>query len=102
MLRKQTRMGPAIMNKASNSSKATELNRRHFLRDCGLQIGTIALASLLGEHGASAQHPTPRPPPFAPKAKRVIFLFMAGGPSHLDLFDPKPLLQQYHGKPLPP
>src|ERR1043165_5499569 len=89
------------------------ITRRHFLRDCGLQIGTIALASLLGGDtgfGQSPNHPitqspdplAPRSPHFTPKAKRVIFLFMAGGPSHLDLFDPKPLLQKYHGQPLPP
>src|SRR5258708_2572729 len=95
------------------SQSLQSVTRRHFLRDCGLQIGTIALASLLGDSAAIAQSPnhpitqspdplTPKPSHFAPKAKRVIFLFMAGGPSHLDLFDPKPLLQKYHGQPLPP
>ena len=44
----------------------------------------------------------PRKPHFAPKAKNVIFLFMEGGPSQMDLFDPKPELQKWHGKPLPP
>jgi hypothetical protein len=88
-----------------------EISRRHFLRDCGLQIGTMALGSLLAGSSAAqgSRLPTQRPPDplaprkghFTPKAKRVIFLFMAGGPSHLDLFDNKPLLREYQGKPLP-
>ena len=92
-----------------NPSNLHTFTRRHFLKDCGLQIGAIALATLLAEQTAlpNTRHPmpdplSPRPSHFAPKAKRVIFLFMAGGPSHLDLFDPKPLLQKYHGQPLPP
>ena len=83
--------------------------RRHFFRNCGVGVGTAALASLLAREaqGADASRSgavnplAPRPPHFAPKAKRVIFLFMAGGPSQLDLFDPKPKLWELHGKPVP-
>jgi len=64
------------------------------------------LAGLLGEEGRSEaidpRNPlAARPPHFAPKAKRVIFLFMHGGPSQMDTFDYKPLLNRDHGKPLP-
>jgi hypothetical protein len=80
-------------------------SRRMFLRDCAGGIGTIALANLLGREGRAAetqQHPlSPRAPHFAPKAKNVIFLFMEGAPSQMDLFDPKPELRKWHGKPLP-
>jgi hypothetical protein len=84
------------------------LTRRHFFGRSATGIGTVALASLLNErlfandvdtslktHGAlPALH-------FAPKAKRVIYLFMSGGPSHIDLFDYKPKLKEYHGSELP-
>jgi uncharacterized protein (DUF1501 family) len=80
--------------------------RRHFFRECGVGVGKMALASLLLEgQGRGASTPTDpmavRPPHFAPKAKRVIYLFMAGAPSQLDLFDPKPELTRYDGKPVP-
>ncbi len=83
--------------------------RRDFLRRAGGGFGLIALASLLAENGLlaaaeeapSANPLAPRPPHFAPEAKRVIFLFMAGGPSHLETFDPKPELQRLHGERLP-
>ena len=79
-------------------------NRRRFLRECAGGIGTIALADLL--HGAAPVKRTdplaPRAPHFAPKAKSVIFMFMEGGPSQMDLFDPKPALRKYNGQPLPP
>ncbi|WP_435006858.1 DUF1501 domain-containing protein [Tundrisphaera lichenicola] len=82
------------------------VTRRHFYRDCGLGIGKIALASLLvgsrSSLAAQASNPLePRPPHFAPKAKRVIYLFMAGAPSQLDLFDHKPDLMKFDGKPVP-
>jgi hypothetical protein len=80
--------------------------RRSFLRDCGAGMGTLALARLLGLDGrlAAATRENPlavKPPHFAPKAKNVIFMFMEGGPSQMDLFDPKPELQKWHGKSLP-
>ncbi|MFN3324943.1 MAG: DUF1501 domain-containing protein [Bryobacteraceae bacterium] len=80
-------------------------SRRNFLRDCAGGIGTIALAHLLGIEGRAAEpvNPmAPKKPHFAPRAKNVIFLFMEGAPSQMDLFDPKPKLREWHGKPLPP
>src|SRR5262245_29864301 len=82
-------------------NQPTNIARRHFLRDCGVGLGGIALASLL-EQTAAASPLAPRPPHFAPKAKHVIHLFMAGAPSQLDLFDHKPELAKLEGKPLPP
>lgn len=85
-------------------SDPTSVSRRWFLRDCGIGLGTIALADLLGS-GASAASPTdplaPKGPHHEPKAKRVIFLFMAGGPSQPELFDYKPKLAELDGT-LPP
>jgi hypothetical protein len=73
--------------------------RRDFFLKCGGGLGMMALAQLL----QADQNPlSPRAPHFAPKAKNVIFLFMEGGPSQIDLFDPKPALQKWHGTPLPP
>ncbi|MBY0513467.1 MAG: DUF1501 domain-containing protein [Gemmataceae bacterium] len=66
--------------------------RRAFLRGLGGSVGLLGLTSYLG--AADAAPPAPH---FRPRAKRVIFLFMAGGPSHLDLFDPKPALAKYAG-----
>jgi len=80
--------------------------RRQFFGNSGLSLGAIALASLLNEGeaaGANAlTHPlSPKPPHFPAKAKSVIFLFMAGGPSQLELFDYKPKLQQLDGQIVP-
>ena len=86
----------------------TPLSRREMLRRCASGFGYLGLASLLAEEfaqtaraGEDANPLAVRPPHFAPKAKRVIFLFMSGGPSHVDLFDPKPRLATDNGKPLP-
>jgi hypothetical protein len=85
-------------------------SRRDFLRRSGCGFGGLALAHLLGLDGLSARgapmpsplNPlAPRPAHFAPRAKRVIFLFMEGGPSHIDLYDPKPALDKLAGKPMP-
>ena len=83
--------------------------RRRFLRDCAGGLGMIALGNLLSDHGLTAasevprlDHLAPKPPHFPGTAKNVIFLFMAGAPSQVDLFDPKPGLQKWDGKPLPP
>src|SRR3982750_3873013 len=89
--------GPLLLN---------SMNRRAFLNRFGMGLGGLALASLMspsqtrggsapGRQGALAA------PHFAPKAKRVIFLFMAGGPSQLETFDYKPLLNQRNGQELP-
>lgn len=80
-------------------------SRRMFLRDVAGGIGTIALAHLLGQEGRAATADNPlavKQPHFPAKAKNVIFLFMEGAPSQMDLLDPKPELQKWHGKPLPP
>ncbi|MCD6052397.1 MAG: hypothetical protein K0Q55_3815 [Verrucomicrobia bacterium] len=84
-----------------------EITRRHFFSRCGMGLGSIALAGLLGGQKASAEglklkNPlAPKAPHFAAKAKNVIFMFMAGGPSQLDLFDYKPKLVDLNGQPIP-
>src|SRR5437867_1930178 len=96
-----------------NSSRGNDMtfdhhNRRRFLQNSACGLGAIALGNLLAKEGRSAPAETPtvnplapKSPQFSPTAKNVIFLFMSGGPSQLDLFDPKPELQKWHGKPLP-
>ncbi len=82
-------------------------HRRHFFGKAATGIGGVALASLLNDklfaHGidAPASHGALPAFHFAPKAKRVIYLFMSGGPSHIDLFDYKPKLKSHHGEELP-
>jgi hypothetical protein len=79
-------------------------SRRECLRRLACGFGSVALAWLLAEEANAAETAdplAPRPPHFAPKAKRVIFLFMHGGVSHVDTFDPKPKLAEMNGKPLP-
>src|SRR6266508_2417177 len=88
-------------------------SRREFLRRAGGGLGILALASLLDHEGLLAAEPivneqspaagplAPRPPHFVPHARSVIFLFMSGGPSHVDLFDPKPDLIRLAGQPIP-
>lgn len=78
-----------------------DISRRHFLRDCGIGLGKVALASLLTEGAAAADPMRTKPGHFPARAKAVIHLFMAGAPSHLDLFDPKPELTRMDGQPLP-
>src|SRR4051794_13494440 len=95
-----------------------ELSRRQMLRESAGGFGLLALSGLLAEAftqasagasssaGRTAAVPSstplaPRSPHFAPAARRVIFLFMHGGPSQIDTFDHKPLLARDHGKPLP-
>jgi hypothetical protein len=86
------------------------LTRRGFLSRCGMGMGGLGLSSILGslapfESAARAENFTspllPKNAPLPGKAKRVIHLFMNGGPSHVDTFDPKPSLQKYAGKALP-
>ena len=76
-------------------SHAQSVKRRHFLLGGGLNLGAMALGSLLRGDESALSH-------VAPQAKRVIYLFMHGGPSQLDLFDHKPGLAKWHGKELPP
>jgi hypothetical protein len=81
------------------------LTRRELLRRSGMGVGMLGLAGLFtGETSAATTdlNPlAPKEPHFPARAKRVVHLFMNGGPSHVDTFDPKPLLTRYHGKPLP-
>lgn len=102
-------------------SKLQQQTRRHFFQDCGIGLGKIALASLMTssvsqseavgfparldstESASGTDSPyAPKAPHFPAKAKRVIYLFMAGAPSQLDLFDYKPKLKELEGKPIPP
>jgi hypothetical protein len=80
-------------------------SRREWLTRTGFGFGGLALAALLAEEGSAADPAAdplaPRKPHFAPKAKRVIHIFLEGGPSHLDTFDPKPALVKNAGKPIP-
>ena len=81
-----------------------ETTRRHFFERCGLGIGSMALGSLLGngQRSLAGGDPlSPKPGHFPAKARSVIYLFMAGGPSQFELFEPKPKLQEYHGQPIP-
>ncbi len=86
-----------------------QVNRRWFLEQCGVGLGLIALEQLLQDEGRAASPVKLTPvnplaskvPHFAPKARRVLFLFMAGAPSHLELFDNKPQLAKFDGT-LPP
>lgn len=74
--------------------------RRHLLKTSAVGFGHVALSALLGRT-ATAAPSEPQPAHIPARAKRVVFLFMKGGPSHVDTFDPKPLLTRDHGKPLP-
>ena len=91
-------------------SARQQVTRRWFFKECGVGLGSAALASLLGGGRAGAADLglaagtdplAPKAPHFAPKAKRVIYLFQAGAPSHLELFDSKPQLTKFNGT-LPP
>src|SRR5687767_9146500 len=95
-----------------NGPDTRPTSRRQFLRHAGGGFGMLALASLLHHDGLLAATPrtfgsvranpfAPKAPHFAGKAQRVIFLFMSGGPSHVDLFDPKPELVRLAGQPIP-
>ncbi|HEY2953592.1 MAG TPA: DUF1501 domain-containing protein [Verrucomicrobiae bacterium] len=84
------------------------VTRRQFFSRCGLGLGSIALASLLAERKVSGADTAaltnpmaPKPPHFGPRAKNIIYLFMAGGPSQLELFDYKPKLIDLNGQPIP-
>ena len=77
-------------------------SRRWFFEQCGVGLGAVALGHLMGESAQASVDPlAPKQPHFPPKAKNVIFLFMAGAPSHLELFDYKPQLAKFDGT-LPP
>jgi hypothetical protein len=81
--------------------------RRHFFSRCSMGLGSLALASLMADRGNAAPQPklrnplAPKPAHFPAKAKSVIFLFMAGGPSQLETFEHKPKLTELNGQPIP-
>ncbi len=95
------------MNSHWNDLMGTRISRREMLRASSAGFGSLALAGLLAEEAAAAvpgdsDNPLAlKAPHFQPRAKRIIFLFMHGGPSQVDTFDYKPLLQRDHGKPFP-
>ena len=93
----------------NQTARIHDVTRRHFFQDCGMGLGKIALATLLardsfafGEGNSTSATNALDSLHFPPRAKRVIFLFMAGAPSQLDLFDYKPRLKELEGKPIPP
>jgi hypothetical protein len=100
------------LNEACRTAAASYLRRRWFLKECGIGLAGIAAASLFHDEARGAKESganrlpetgplAPKSPHFQPKAKRVIYLFQAGGPSQLELFDYKPELQKRDGQ-LPP
>lgn len=104
---------PGILNKSLSVQQPRPLTRRQLLSRGGMGLGMIGLAGVLEESGllvpgnsagAATARPAPldpREPHFPARAKRVVHLFMNGGPSQVDTFDPKPALERYHGQPLP-
>jgi hypothetical protein len=98
------------MSRPTRNRVALPLCRRELLRRGGMGLGMLGLAGVLADQGlllpAARAEPTntaplaPKKPHFPGKAQRVVHLFMNGGPSHVDTFDPKPLLERFHGKPL--
>jgi Protein of unknown function (DUF1501) len=91
----------------SHTQLLRETTRRHFFSRCGIGVGTMALGSLLtrqtvGDLAADARNPlAPKQPHFPARATNIIFLFMAGGPSQLEMFDYKPKLTELNGQPIP-
>ncbi len=87
------------------SQKRRPTSRRDFLCNAGSGLGAIAFSSMLASQAKAAEGPLdplrPKQPHFHPTAKSVIWLFMEGGPSHIDLFDPKPELERLAGQPVP-
>src|SRR5579884_1302547 len=78
------------------------LTRREMLQRGGMGFGLLGLATVLQAETPSVVNPlAPKRPHFPGRARRVVHLFMNGGPSHVDTFDPKPALDRYHGRPLP-
>lgn len=87
--------------KKTKQESVPMIHRRHFLRESAAGLGALALGSLAAQEAAGSLASSQRTSQVVPRAKSVIFLFMAGGPSHVDLLDPKPLLQKLDGQPMP-
>lgn len=101
----------AVTNRERESGRALASSRREFLTTCASGAGFLAVADLLqretraadsGRSSATVNPLAPRPPHRAAQAKACIFISLIGGPSQVDLFDPKPKLNELHGQPLPP
>ena len=90
-----------MMSPVQSHFSESRASRREALKQMGAGFGWLALTSLLAEEAGASGPLALREPHFAPRAKRVIMLFMFGGPSHIDTFDPKPILNRDSGKPLP-
>src|SRR5271170_3577390 len=96
------------MNSLQTTSMAMPLSRREMLCRIGGGFGAVALSTVFADAGllanpqAGSVNPlAPKAPHFPARAKRMIFLFMNGGPSHMDTFDPKPELTRQNGQPMP-
>src|SRR5689334_18826206 len=105
---KQLRVNSDRQRVELENADLRRITRRHFFSQGGLGLGSIALASLLSDGKLLAADPAPtvnpmapRPPHFPARAKNIIYLFMAGGPSQLELFDYKPRLVELNGQPIP-
>src|SRR5579863_2198917 len=86
------------------SGRKTMLSRRELLGRCGMGLGALAFQSFFAQLARAGDPVNPlkaKTPHFKGKAKRVLHIFANGGPSHIDTFDPKPLLEKYRGKKLP-
>ena len=81
--------------------QASRINRRTFLTRTAMGLGGVALNSMLNPSLLASPGGFPGAPHHKPRIKRVIWLTMAGGPSHLETWDPKPVLGRMHGKPMP-
>ena len=74
-------------------------SRREMLKGCAMGFGGVALQAIMADEAKASANPlAPKTPHYAAKAKNVIFLYMDGGPSHVDIFDYKPALEKYNGK----
>ena len=85
----------------SEDHQVLQTTRRHFFNECRIGLGSMALGSIMNQSGLIAAESTSASTHFKPRAKNVIFMFMAGGPSQLELFDPKPKLQELDGQTIP-
>jgi len=94
---------PMPQGKMFNRSLQSPVSRRQLLQQCSTGFGALALTGLMNDRSYAAlpAQAALEQPHHAPKAKHVIFCFMSGGVSHVDSFDPKPKLKQFHGKSMP-
>src|SRR5687767_1513331 len=91
----------AAMSMDIRSAYVQAMTRRHFFGRAGFSVGAMALSAMMGRSAQGSPSLGFRGPHFAPRAKRVIYLHMAGSPSQLDLFDDKPVLRKHDGQPCP-